>query len=267
MGVYDSPASQAPRGSNTSEMRGFPLRAAYSALRAALITADSDTSEICCALVQYSFHGSVSIRASRFTTVSRVQRPGDRRRSFQSRGIDTAGPRTRREGADRRVGAIVSKVIDQDLALATCLRERRRIGAWISPCDRLAHRTRKLEAAGNRSSWLDRNDDVQPSAAGCLDPRFQPDCLEHAADDPRSLDDLVPRNIRSRIEVPHEPVWMLEVLGDRIPCVDFDDPHLCDRHDGLDRIGDEVLPDLGLLLDPHTTECIRPPGLRVLQKI
>src|SRR5262249_60116483 len=91
-GVSDPRASKAPRGSNTSEMRGFPRRAAYSVLRAALITADSDTSEICCALVQYSFHGSVSIRASRFTTVSRVQRPGDRRRSFQSSGIDTAAP-------------------------------------------------------------------------------------------------------------------------------------------------------------------------------
>jgi hypothetical protein len=49
--------------------------------------------------------------------------------------------------------------------------------------------------------------------------------------------------------------------------VDFDDPHLRERYDGLDRVGDEVLANLGLLLDSHSTQCTRAPRFGVFQEM
>jgi len=49
--------------------------------------------------------------------------------------------------------------------------------------------------------------------------------------------------------------------------VDLDDAHLGERDHGLDGVGDQVFPDLGLLLNLHAAQGVRTPLLRVLQVV
>jgi len=75
---------------------------------------------------------------------------------------------------------------------------------------------------------------VQSASARRFDPRSQAQSIEDIADEFRSLHDLPPRYLRSRIEIPYEPVRTVDIVGGGIPRMDLDDPHLCERHDGLD---------------------------------
>src|SRR6187200_3053024 len=156
-----------------------------------------------------------------------------------------------RKRADRRIGTVVSQVIDQNFALATRLCKSRCIDQWIRLHDRLADCARELETRRYRWLRFERNNDVQAAAAGGLYPRRKAQCLEHAAYESRGLDDLCPRDLGARIQVPYESIWMLDVLRGGIPRMDFDDPHLRKRDNSLDRVGDKVLANFRLLLDSN----------------
>ena len=56
-------------------------------------------------------------------------------------------------------------------------------------------------------------------------------------------------DLRAWIEVPYQAVRTLDIVGGRIPGVDFDDSHLREGYDRLDRVRDEVLANFGLFLD------------------
>jgi hypothetical protein len=49
--------------------------------------------------------------------------------------------------------------------------------------------------------------------------------------------------------------------------VNLDDPHLRERYDPFDGVGDQVLADLRLLLDSDSPQRVRPPSLRMLQEM
>ena len=122
--------------------------------------------------------------------------------------------------------------------------ERGRIGLRIRTHDRFAYGTGKGEAFRNGSFGLERNNHVQPATAGCLHPGSELQRREHLAHELGRLDDLLPRHRRTWIEIPHDPVRTFDIIGGRVPGVDFDNAHLRERYDGLDRIRDEVSPTL-----------------------
>jgi hypothetical protein len=51
-----------------------------------------------------------------------------------------------------------------------------------------------------------------------------------------------------------------------IPGVDLQHPHLHEADDRGDRVGDQILTELGLLLDAHASQRPRRPHLRVLHE-
>ena len=107
---------------------------------------------------------------------------------------------------------------------------------------------------------------MEPASARRLRPALQAKRAQRIAHEPPGLDHLLPRHIRSRIEIEDDAVGLLDVLGARIPGVDLDHVHLDERNDGGERIGDQVLAELRLLLDADAAQRGRRPDLRMLHE-
>ena len=127
--------------------------------------------------------------------------PVDRHRHQGSR------PRAWREGRNRCVRAIVPQVIDQDLAFASDLGERRRIETRLRSHNRLADLTREFKSLQHVARGRDRHHDMQPTSARRFHPRCQSERLEHGADDAGGCDNLLPCDGRPGVEVPDDADW------------------------------------------------------------
>src|SRR6185369_8704777 len=132
-----------------------------------------------------------------------------------------ARPGPWREGTDRRVGAIVSQIIDEDLSFASRLCESCRVGARIGLRDGFAYGAREVEAFGDGSLAFERDDDVQSTPASGLDPGSQLQRLKDVAHERGGLHDLPPRHLRPRIEIPYKPVRAVDIVSSGIPRVDL----------------------------------------------
>src|SRR2546425_4522910 len=165
---------------------------------------------------------------------------------------------------NRGIGPIVSQVIDEDLLRAASLGERCRVRIGICAFDSLGYRTRECKARRPVRMWYERHDDVQARAAGGLDKALEPQCAQRVADDARAADDASPRHLLARIEVEHESVGMLDVVDDAVPGVDFEDAHLHETDDSGNIGGDEIFPELLLLLNAYSLERRGRPHLGVL---
>jgi len=102
--------------------------------------------------------------------------------------------------------------------------------------------------------------------AGRLDPGVEIQRLQKLVERSGSGDDLRPRHAGTRIQIPHEAVRPLDVVGGGIPGVDLDDAHLRKSDHRAEGIRDEILADLGLLLDADTPQRRRSPRLRMTEE-
>jgi hypothetical protein len=75
---------------------------------------------------------------------------------------------------------------------------------------------------------------MQSTSARRLYPRRQAQRFQHIPHEAGGFDNLLPRHLRSRIEVPDDAIGALDVVRRRIPRVDFDDAHLRERYDRFD---------------------------------
>src|SRR6185437_2971301 len=131
-----------------------------------------------------------------------------------------ARPGARRQHRDRRRGAVVAQVVEEDPALALLLRhveqEALGLGDDQPPADFLGKHLGGVPVRALRIRG-ERRHDMQALAAGGLAEGLEAQLLQPLADRQRALDDLVEVDIGSGIEIEHQPAGQLRIAGLAIP--------------------------------------------------
>ena len=132
------------------------------------------------------------------------------------------------------------------------------------PDDQRGERAREVQALVPSNRRFQGNDDVQTAAAGRLDEAFQVNGGEKVANQPGRADHVTPVDAFSRVEIDDHAVRPFEVGEAGIPGVHFEDVHLHEADERLDRVGDQIFTEFRLLLDPDASQRRRRPDLRML---
>ena len=83
--------------------------------------------------------------------------------------------------------------------------------------------------AGQVGPGVDRDDDVQPLAARQLGERIEPERFEPLLDVEAGSGDFAPRHVRGGVEIEHDDVGLVEMLGARAPDVQLEHADLHER--------------------------------------
>src|SRR5438270_1642005 len=142
-------------------------------------------------------------------------------------------------------------------------RESGRVAARILPLDDERQPAGKRQAVAPVAFRNDGNDDVKSAAAGRLCIAFEAQRPQRLAHQLARLDHLRPGHVRTGIEVENDPIWLLDAIDARVPGVDLDRVHLYERDQRWERIRDQILAELRLLLDADAAQRLRGPHLRM----
>ena len=88
--------------------------------------------------------------------------------------------------------------------------------------------------------------------------------MEELADAARRGDDRRPLDRLARVDIDDDPVRLLDARVPGIPGVHLQHAHLHEADERLDRVGNQILTDLGLFLNAHAPDGYRRPHLRML---
>src|SRR4029078_13157650 len=102
-------------------------------------------------------------------------------------------------------------IVDEDLALASALREGRREECGVASGERFRAGARQGQARLPLRHRSKRNGNVQALAAGCLDEAFEIDRPQQRADGLRCRDYGWPGDLRPGIEIQDDAVRILDL--------------------------------------------------------
>ena len=148
--------------------------------------------------------------------------------------------RSRGKRCDERRSPLIAQIVDENLSRSLFLRHVRHIAIRSRPLDGSSHRVREFGDEFPVVFPRYRHDEVQPFSARGFDEAFQSQFLEKFSQLQCAGDDLLPANLRRRIEIEDDSIGPFQFIAARTPDVDFQRGDLSQRDQTLHIFDDDI---------------------------